>query len=279
MKIASISIADYSECAEGMPHDVERLFFRMLLKMLSRENGLPDDDAENARIFGYKDIRTYRALKAKLLAWPNAIAIRDGLITNERVEDDLEIYRARKASAAEHGRIGGRSTRDRKTIDARSSPEVQPIPHATTPQNNNLVQPSPSPSPSPTPKDKNLSPIADTGSSPAGGREEISGLNGSTKMIVEQFANWLNPWAPDLKLAHKSIADAVQLYGPNAVRDGFAELTAKQRDGEVRALTTTAFYGFVKRAKERDRSKNNPPPKMSVREVLAARKAAQEALQ
>lgn len=85
----------------------------------------------------------------------------------------------------------------------------------------------------------------------AGGPDEISGLNGSTRMIVEQFANWLNPWNPDLKTAHKSVADAVQIYGPTAVRDGFAELKADHADGKVRALTVKAFYGFVRTAKDR----------------------------
>jgi uncharacterized protein YdaU (DUF1376 family) len=64
---------------------VERLYFRMILKMLARESGLPDDDDENARIFGY-DKRRYRRLKAKLIAWPNAIYIEGGLIKNSRVE-------------------------------------------------------------------------------------------------------------------------------------------------------------------------------------------------
>lgn len=79
-------------------------------------------------------------------------------------------------------------------------------------------------------------------------------------MIVEHFAKWLNPWSPDFKTAHKSIADAVQLYGSGPVRDGFADLKAKHADGEVRALTTSAFYGFVKRAKERSASRKPDKP-------------------
>lgn len=85
----------------------------------------------------------------------------------------------------------------------------------------------------------------------ASGPDEISGLNGSTKLIVEQFAGWLNPWSPDLPAAHKSIADAVQIYGSQAVRDGFADLKADHADGKVRAMTVKAFYGFVRTAKER----------------------------
>ncbi len=97
----------------------------------------------------------------------------------------------------------------------------------------------------------------------ASGPSEIDGLNGSTQMIVEQFANWLSPYAPDFKTAHKSIADAVRLYGSSAVRDGFADLKAKHADGEVRALTTSAFYGFVKRAKERSASRKPDKPDRS----------------
>lgn len=89
----------------------------------------------------------------------------------------------------------------------------------------------------------------------ASGPVEISGLNGSTQMIVEQFASWVNPWAPDLPAAHRSVADAVQIYGSQAVRDGFAELKADHADGKVRAMTVKAFYGFVRTAKERRGSK------------------------
>ena len=84
----------------------------------------------------------------------------------------------------------------------------------------------------------------------ASGPSEIDGLNGSTKMIVDQMAIWLNPYAPDHKQAHKTVADAVQLYGSQSVRDGFADLKAKHADGDIRAMTVTAFYGFVKRSKE-----------------------------
>lgn len=108
MKIASLSIADYAEATEGMPHDVERLYFRMLLKMYSREGGIPDDDADCARIFGYRDVRTYKALKARLLAWPDAIQIIDGVIVNTRAMKDLEDYRAHKDRARENGKLGGR---------------------------------------------------------------------------------------------------------------------------------------------------------------------------
>lgn len=100
---------------------------------------------------------------------------------------------------------------------------------------------------------------------PASGPVEVSGLNGSTQLIVESFANWLSPYAPDFAAAHKSIAEAVQIYGPDAVRDGFADLKADHADGKVRALSVKAFYGFVRTAKERkgkamaDRSASGKP--------------------
>lgn len=84
----------------------------------------------------------------------------------------------------------------------------------------------------------------------ASGPIEIDGLNGSTKLIVETMAQWLSPWAPDLQLAHRTVADAVQIYGQQAVRDGFADLKAEHADGKIRAMSAKAFYGFVKRASE-----------------------------
>lgn len=158
MKIAAFSIADYCEATEGMPHDVERLYFRMIMKMLSRESGLPDSDDENARMFGYRDVRTYKGLKAKLMKWPETLFVEDGLLKNERVEKDLADYKNRKAAAVKNGRIGGRSKRDQPEIGARSpgdrpeigprsSPELGSIPHTTPSEINDLPQASPSPSP------------------------------------------------------------------------------------------------------------------------------------
>ena len=159
VKIASISISDYCEATEGMPHDVERLYFRMLLKMLSREGGLPDDDDENARMFGY-DPRVYRRLKDRLLKQPNAIFIRDGLLCNERVEADLQVYRQRRTDAVVNGRKGGQSRRKIKPTLPASSPDFAPtsgelapdfrkklplISHATTKENKDIAKPSPTP--------------------------------------------------------------------------------------------------------------------------------------
>lgn len=95
--------------------------------------------------------------------------------------------------------------------------------------------------------------------------EEISGLNGSTKLIVETMAQWLSPWAPDFQLAHRTVADAVQIYGQQAVRDGFADLKAEHADGKIRAMSAKAFYGFVKRSSERGRA--DPPAKLTARDI------------
>lgn len=163
MKIAAFSIADYCEGTDGMPHDVERLYFRMLLKMYSREGGLPDDDATNARMFGYADVRTYKSLKAKLLRWPGALYLDGDLLRNDRAEAQISDVKKRLAEARKNGAIGGRSKRDRREIGARSTedrPEIdyrsssdhQSIPHATTGKNSDLGQASPSPKPSPSPE-------------------------------------------------------------------------------------------------------------------------------
>ncbi|CAA2139537.1 hypothetical protein [Hyphomicrobium sp. ghe19] len=102
--------------------------------------------------------------------------------------------------------------------------------------------------------------IADTSSVAAGGPNEISGLNGSTGLIVESMAHWLNPWAPDYPAAHKSIAEACRIYGPTIVRDAFAELKADHADGKVRALTHKAFYGYCRTAKERPATRAQQAP-------------------
>jgi uncharacterized protein YdaU (DUF1376 family) len=144
MKIASFSIADYCEATEGMPHDVERLYFRILMKMYSREAGLPDDDRDNARIFGY-DIRVYKGLKAKLLNWPDAVRIEGGLMLNGRVEKDIADYKSKRKSAGLPAKISETSGELLPDL-SQKSPHIS---HATNGENNNLAEPSPTPTPSP----------------------------------------------------------------------------------------------------------------------------------
>jgi hypothetical protein len=122
-----------------------------------------------------------------------------------------------------------------------------------------------------------LGPPENSEQAAASGPVEVSGLNGSTQLIVESFANWLNPYSPDLPAAHKSIAEAVQIYGPDAVRDGFADLKADHADGKVRALSVKAFYGFVRTAKERRLSKptaSGKPPMQTATERSLTRQRA-----
>lgn len=113
----------------------------------------------------------------------------------------------------------------------------------------------------------------------ASGPVEISGLNGSTQMIVEQLAAWMNPWAPDLQSAHRSVADAVQIYGSQAVRDGFAELKADHTDGKVRAMTVKAFYGFVRTAKERAGTRAAPKHASASERKIARQSAILKSLE
>lgn len=243
MKIAAISIADYCEATAGMPHDVERLYFRMILKMYSREDGLPDNDADNARIFGYDDVRTYKHAKKRLLAWPGTVKIVGGKLVNERALEEIKKVKDRKKAAADRREIGGRSTGDRREIGGRS--HMQQDGKSTTYDN-----PSPSPSPTPAPEEEKPD-RTEKHAARADGPDEIPGLNGSTSLIVSTFAEWLNPWAPDLPAARRSIADAVGIYGDRAVRDAFAELKADVADGKLRVPTVKSFYGYCRTAKER----------------------------
>jgi uncharacterized protein YdaU (DUF1376 family) len=168
MKIAAISIADYAEATEGMPHDAERLFIRILLKMYSREDGLPDSDEENSVMFGYKSVRPYRRLKEALLSFPCGLYIDGDTIRHERVEDEIENVKLRRQQHAQNGSKGGRPKNVSAEFDE-SLPEVLPkfapslpetLPKQCADQQAKSItyeNPSPSPSPSPSERKKNIS--------------------------------------------------------------------------------------------------------------------------
>lgn len=117
-------------------------------------------------------------------------------------------------------------------------------------------------------EESNRGPPAKAESRSAGGPgdlPEVGSLNGATSAIVADLAGWLNPYSPDLKMAHTQLAEAVRIYGETAVRDGYADLKADHADGKIRALTVKAFYGFVRTAKERAAKRRGigPKPKLS----------------
>lgn len=260
MKIAAISIADYCEATAGMPHDAERLYFRMILKMLSREGGLPDDDAENARIFGY-DPRIYRRLKVKLLQWPKAIYLQDGLLKNERVENDIQAAKDRRNEKAENGRKGGLAKakvgRKSETSSAEVREKSSHISHTTNSEINEIGVASPSPSP--TPKETPFSPsnVVAVGSWANGFAEKddrCAWIDGRIVLGGKLKTEWLAEFGGDeagLSLALKQAAGYVQ---PNnrckpleaQVSAQLARLVADRRDKDRRYAAAVAQKATTK---------------------------------
>jgi uncharacterized protein YdaU (DUF1376 family) len=234
VKIASFSIADYCEATEGMPHDVERLYFRMIMKMLSREAGLPDDDNENARMFGYTDVRTFKRLKAKLLKWPKAIFADDGLLKNERVEEDLIIYRDRRAQAARSGQIGGRSRRDRTEIAGRSAedrPEIDPRSSEYLDSDpakiNDLAEASPSPSPTPSPIETPESPFSSEARGEKDDHERVRFSNGKIELFNGMRAYWLERFEGDSERLELGLIQAAGFVQTNSAKPLEAQVSAQ----------------------------------------------------
>lgn len=147
MKFAAISIADYCEATQGLDEALERLFFRLLLWMYSTEAMLPDDDRANARRFGY-DIRRYRALKAKLLAFPKRLIVsRDGHLVSDRAARDIAAAQARKVKKA--AERAGETPPLPMPMPANLPPKIGPTSGDIHPKNANEINAGSSSSPSP----------------------------------------------------------------------------------------------------------------------------------
>lgn len=152
MKFAAISIADYCEATQGLDEALERLFFRLLLWMYSTEAMLPDDDRANARRFGY-DIRRYRALKAKLLAFPKRLIVaRDGHLVSDRAARDIAAAQARKVKKASE-RAGDTPP---LPMPAHLPPKIDPTSGDIASKNANENNEGDSSSPSPAHQDRTL---------------------------------------------------------------------------------------------------------------------------
>ena len=187
--------------------------------------------------------RRWRSIRNALIADGKLVVVGDCL-TNKRAEIEIEnrvkLSRKLRETSANRERNKRENSKKQSEINKTDTTAVPQKDHYARASSDIRYQIS-----------ESNSQIADTSSVAASGPEEIQGLNGTTAMIVEQFAKWLNPWVPDLELAHKSIAEACRIYGPNAVRDAFADLKADHRDGKVRALSHKAFYGYCRTAKDR----------------------------
>lgn len=282
MKIAAISIADYAEATEGMRHDVERLYFRMLLKMYSRELPLPDDDKDNARMFGY-DVRTYTTLKKLLVAWPGAVVITDGFIFNDRVSEEVENLKKRRTEAAENGRIGGRSKGDRPKIEERSDedrPEIgQTSPSISLlnmPKINGLTQPSPSPSPSPEEKKEEER------------KEELASTNASREEksadIAADMVASIREWSPTLvndREAHTWLRSQILIYGKKPTFEAYHKLKTEILTGGIFASKLQGWCVIAKRlqdeAEAKAAAKAKPKQKSDFMKMLEAKSAKYEA--
>lgn len=83
----------------------------------------------------------------------------------------------------------------------------------------------------------------------SGWQTEIPGLNGATSIFVRDVAQWLSPYSPDFELARTQVQEAVHIFGPDAVRDGFVDLKAKIADGALAIPSIKQLYGFIRQAK------------------------------
>ena len=154
MKFAAISIADYCEATQGLDEALERLFFRLLLWMYSTEAMLPDDDRANARRFGY-DIRRYRSLKAKLLAFPKRLIVaRDGQLVSDRAAKDIAAAQARKVAKA--AAKAGDMPPLPLTMPGDIPPKIAPTSGDIPPKNAREINAGASSSPSPASPDRTL---------------------------------------------------------------------------------------------------------------------------
>jgi hypothetical protein len=101
-------------------------------------------------------------------------------------------------------------------------------------------------------------------------------LNGSTSEIVDGVARHLNQLSPDYETARRIVSSNVGLFGPDAVRDGYAEMMADVADNRVKVPSVKAMVGYFRTAASRPKTERrsavgasaSQPTRMTVAEAL-----------
>lgn len=120
----------------------------------------------------------------------------------------------------------------------------------------------------------------------AAGPPPLAGLNGSSAEIIEGVGRLLRPWGdtPDRETAQRVLASLVGAYGPDAVRDGYADLATQVAADRPVIAPLKALTGFVKAAAAKRNQPSEPPWKREKREkreafqAMLARLSAEEAV-
>lgn len=99
-----------------------------------------------------------------------------------------------------------------------------------------------------------------------GGGEDLPGLNGSTSVVIDKLAGWIQPGMPDYVTARDSLEKLVSIYPPEIVRDSFAHLEAKMLSGDIVPKPLKYFMATCRGMNteaEKERQKDKKPPGMS----------------
>lgn len=108
-----------------MPLELGGFYMRAILAMYKHMEGLPaDDDIARMRLGGM-DVRTYRRLKAALLARPKCLIVKpSGRVSNERFEEEISAY----VTAFKNKREAALERESRKRAEQRNDGGANEVP-------------------------------------------------------------------------------------------------------------------------------------------------------
>lgn len=279
--------SDWRSGCIGLTPEEEGAYIRICAHFWETGIRLPLDDAIAASRL-MMDVRMYRRLRGKLIAKGKLHEAEDGFYVPRAERELAAANRAAKKEGAQADMGTTRGSPDGEHANGRDQVEGRCAgTDALTGHHADVQVKSPESLGEVSEKDckkpikingplKTYEPVANSHtednkpvsseSGAADGHEEVSGLNGSTTEIVRGVAKLLNNLAPDYAFARQIVASNVGIYGPNAVRDGYAELQADIADNKVRIPSVKTLVGYFKTASER--RKNEPEKKTNRRPVF-----------
>ena len=255
----------------------EGLYVRVCMFHYDTGKALPDNDAQASRLLNVQ-IHKYKKVMKSLIDKGKIIRAQ-GILFNERVQEEIDKYRiqhAARSEAAKKREVDRKSYVQReieKALAQRASTQqtTQPAHTQASPvggvpsvpddgfqptqsraekdskykgsDTTAVVQAGQSSATNPESRSQKL----EDNSGPPTNRDGLGGLNGSAEPMLQDIVKWMN--CGDVKAAREWLANFLKQYGQDVVRDSYMDMKTRTVSGDAVAKPLQYWASAARRMK------------------------------